>query len=99
MIAPLGPISPATRARTPAASTSDRRGIAAAGTDTPADQGPVAGRFDLGPQEDRRGLIQLGDSRFEVMEAQSHAVAAERVGQQDPRTGLEIAALDSPAAL
>ena len=54
---------------------------------------PPAG-VDLGAEEDRGGPVELVDAVLEAVQPEPEAVAAERVGEQDPRTGLEVAAMD-----
>ena len=70
MIRPLGPMSPATRAEPPAASTSDA-------------------------EQDGGRPIQLVDAILMAREPKSEAIAAERIGEQDARARIDVAAVDA----
>ena len=87
-------------AKTSTASSSDerpeRRHDLAGRPDVAGDERPPTGRVDLGPEEDRRRPVQLGDPVLEAVQPEPQPVAAERVRHDDPRAGLEIAALDPP---
>ena len=66
----------------------------AARTDVAGDQRVATGRIDLAAQEDRGGLVELGDAVLEAVQAEPHPVATERVGHEDLRPGVEVAAMD-----
>ena len=68
----------------------------AARTDVARDERVAAGRVDLAAQEDRRGLVELRDTVLQPVQAEAHAVATERVGHEDLRPGVEVAAVDAP---
>ena len=73
-----------------------RRQDRAARPDVAGDQGVASGRIDLVAQEDRGGLVELGDPVLETVQAEPHPVATERVGHEDLRPGVEVAAMDPP---
>ena len=53
-------------------------------------------RIHLGAEEDRRRLVQFGHPRVQIVQSETKPVATERVRHDDPRTGVEIAAVDPP---
>ena len=63
---------------------------------SPATRAVPPAAFDLRPSEDRGRAVQLIDPFAEAMQPEPKPVGAERVGQQDPRAGLEVTALDAP---
>jgi hypothetical protein len=65
-------------------------------SDVAGDEGRPAGGVHLRPSEDRGRAVQLIDPFAEAMQPEPKPVGAERVGQQDPRAGLEVTALDAP---
>src|SRR3990170_1780534 len=70
--------------RLPVVERTDGRHDRPAGTDVSGHERVTAGGLDLGSEEDRRRLVQLGDSTIEAMEAEPEPVAAERVRHEDP---------------
>src|SRR4029450_6327469 len=62
----------------------------------PGPEGGATARIPLGWEEDGRGPIQLVHPVLVTREAESEAIAAERVGRPDPGTGVEVAAMDCP---
>ena len=74
----------------------ERRHDQARRADVPRHQRIAPGGIHLGAQEDRGGPVELGDAVLEVVQREPVAVRAERVGEHDPRTRVEVAAVDAP---
>ena len=74
----------------------DRHHDRARRADIARDERIGSGGFHLRPEQKGGHLVELRDPVLVAVQAHPQAVAAERVGQQDPRPGIEIAAVDAP---
>ena len=70
----------------------DRAGRA----DVAGHQGVGPGGLDLGSEQQCRHLVELRNAVLVAVQAHTKAIAAERVGQHDAGTGVEIAPMNTP---